>query len=122
MIIKSIKGCSYFQSLDQTKLCELMHPLKEGLNIPYSIAHAVLRPGTESLPHMLRNSSEVYFILEGGGMMFIDNESALVNTGQAIYIPPGSIQHIKNLGTDDLKFLCIVYPSWKKEDEVIVDM
>jgi mannose-6-phosphate isomerase-like protein (cupin superfamily) len=122
MIIKSIQGCSYIQSLDQTTICELMHPSKEGLNIPYSIAHAILRPETESLPHMLQNSSEVYFILEGGGMMYIDDESALVCTGQAIYIPPGSIQHIKNLGTNDLKFLCIVYPSWKKEDEVIVDM
>jgi mannose-6-phosphate isomerase-like protein (cupin superfamily) len=52
--------------------------------------------------------------------MHIDNESAAVKQGQAVYIPPGSKQYIQNMGTDDLKFLGIVHPMWRKEDEVIL--
>jgi mannose-6-phosphate isomerase-like protein (cupin superfamily) len=121
MLIKSIQSSPYFQASDQTTICELLHPARDGLDLPYSIAHAVLRPSAASLPHMLRESSEVYFILEGQGIMQIDGESASVERGQAIYIPPGSRQHIQNTGTDDLKFLCIVYPMWRKEDEQIFE-
>jgi mannose-6-phosphate isomerase-like protein (cupin superfamily) len=58
------------------------------LDLPYSIAHAILEPGAASLPHRLKTSSEVYFILEGEGEMHIDSEQAKVVTGQAILIPP----------------------------------
>ena len=120
MFIRSIHDCSYFQAFDLTTLYELLHPARDRLELPYSIAHAVLKPGKESLPHILKESSEVYFILEGQGIIHIDDESAYVGQGQAIYIPPGSRQHIKNTGAKDLKFLGIVHPMWRKEDEVIL--
>ena len=44
-------------------------------------------------------------------------KQAEVGTGQAILIPPGSWQHIRNTGRVDLKFLCIVHPMWRAEDE-----
>ena len=40
----------------------------------------------------------------------------------AIYIPPDSLQFIQNTGTNDLVFLCIVDPAWKKENETIYDI
>jgi mannose-6-phosphate isomerase-like protein (cupin superfamily) len=120
MFTKSIHYCSYFQALDHTTLCELLHPARDGLDIPYSIAHVVLKPGSASLPHLLKESSEVYYILEGLGVVHIDSESAKVSPGQVVYIPPGSKQHIQNVGTNDLKFLCIVHPMWRKENEVVL--
>lgn len=119
MFVKSVQEGNYFLAFDHTTLCEFIHPARDGVALPYSIAHAVLKPGTASLPHLLKESSEVYFILEGRGVMHINNESATVVQGQAVYIPPGSKQYIKNTGTDDLKFLAIVHPMWKKEDEVV---
>ena len=120
MFIKSVQEGHHFQAFDHTTLCELIHPARDGLALPYSIAHAVLKPGTASLPHFLKESSEVYFILEGQGEMHIDNESAAVVQGQAVYIPLGSKQYIQNIGTDDLKFLGIVHPVWRKEDEEVL--
>jgi len=117
MIIKDIERCSRFKAMDETLLCELLHPARDGPDVPYSIAHAVLNPGVRSLPHRLKESSEVYYILEGQGMMHIDGESSPVMPGQAVYIPPGSWQHIQNTGATDLKFLCIVHPMWSAEDE-----
>jgi mannose-6-phosphate isomerase-like protein (cupin superfamily) len=117
MFIKDLAKCQYFKAFDNTNLCELLHPDRDGLDIPYSIAHARLEPGVASLPHRLKTSSEVYFILEGEGEMHIDSKKAEVRTGQAIFIPPGSLQHIRNTGRVDLKFLCIVHPMWRAEDE-----
>ncbi len=119
MLIKDMAKCQYFKASDGTNICELLHPGREMLDLPYSIAHAILETGAASLPHRLKTSSEVYFILEGEGEMHIDSEQAEVGTGQAVLIPPGSWQHIRNTGKVDLKFLCIVHPMWHAEDEEV---
>ena len=117
MIIKDLADCRYFRAMDNTLLCELLHPEREGLDLPYSIAHAVLQPGETSIPHSLKTSVEVYFILEGEGEMHIDCETSPVRAGQAVLIPPGSWQHICNSGGSALKILCLVSPGWRAEDE-----
>lgn len=119
MIIKDLSNCRYMTAADNTTLCELLHPAREGLDLSFSIAHAVLQPGVTSLPHRLKTSSEVYFILEGKGEMHIDSEKAAVRAGQAILIPPGSWQYIRNTGDMSLKFICIVDPFWRAEDEEV---
>lgn len=122
MLIRDIKNCNYFKALDKTILCELLHPdrEREDLKIDYSIAHAVLKAGEASLVHKLKTSVEVYYILEGKGIMHIDDETEEVQPGQVIYIPQNSKQHIENTGNEELKFLAIVYPTWRAEDEELV--
>ena len=120
MLIKALQNCNEFIAGDNTILRELLHPDKMDLKLRYSLAHAVVKPAETSLWHKLKTSSEVYYILEGEGIMYIDNESKQVYAGQTIYIPPNAKQRIKNTGKSDLKFLCIVDPAWKKEDEEIV--
>jgi mannose-6-phosphate isomerase-like protein (cupin superfamily) len=120
MIVRDIRKCSCFKATDNTTLCELLHPDREGLNLPYSLAYAVLKPGTASLPHMLKGASEVYYILQGRGRMHVEDESADVRAGQAVYIPPGSRQLVQNSGIEDLKFLCIVHPVWRKDNEEVL--
>jgi mannose-6-phosphate isomerase-like protein (cupin superfamily) len=62
----------------------------------------------------------VYYIMEGEGIMHINEETAKVHPVAAIYIPPRSRQFIFNTGKTDLIFLCIVYPAWRREDEEII--
>ena len=119
MLISDLKNCNEFIAGDGTVLRELLHPEKSDLNLRYSLAHAVVKPGLESQPHYMK-TSEVYYILEGEGIMNIEGESSAVKGGQAIYIPPHAVQSIKNTGATDLKFLCIVDPAWRVEDEVIL--
>ncbi|HAM39621.1 MAG: mannose-6-phosphate isomerase [Elusimicrobia bacterium RIFOXYC2_FULL_34_12] len=118
MFIKDLKDCEEFIAGDNTILRELLHPDKADLQLRYSLAHAVLKPGKTSQPHKLK-TSEVYYILEGKGEMHIGKESKEVKSGQVVYIPPNIKQYIKNSGDSDLKFLCIVDPAWRKEDEEI---
>lgn len=120
MFKKDLKECEEIIAGDNTILKELLNPLKEDISIRYSLAHARLKPGQVSLAHRLK-SSEVYYILEGQGEMYIDDEKENVSKGQAIYIPPNGVQRIKNTGTVDLTFLCIVDPAWKPEDEEVLE-
>jgi mannose-6-phosphate isomerase-like protein (cupin superfamily) len=109
MLIKDIGTCEYFKAVDNTTLCELLHPAKEDkdLEIRYSIAHAIVKPGETTLPYRLKTSAEVYYLLEGEGI-------------KAIYIHPNSKQYVQNTGNSDLSFLRIAYPMWRMEDEEVL--
>ena len=119
MFIRDLKDCEEFRAGDNSILRELLHPDKAEIAINYSLAHAIIKPGRTSLPHKLK-TTEVYYILEGEGLMHINEEKQRVYPGHAIYIPPNSLQFIQNTGKKDLIFLCIVDPAWKKEDELLL--
>jgi mannose-6-phosphate isomerase-like protein (cupin superfamily) len=53
--------------------------------------------------------------------MHIDDETAVVASGQAVYIPPDAVQFIENPGPGNLAFLCIVDPAWRPEDEAVLE-
>ncbi len=118
MFVKNLQDCEEFIAGDDSLLRELLHPDKTDLAIRYSLAHAVVKPGQTSKPHKLK-TSEVYYILEGEGIMHINQEFERVTPGQVIYIPPNSRQYIRNTGSSELKFLCIVDPAWRHEDEEV---
>jgi mannose-6-phosphate isomerase-like protein (cupin superfamily) len=118
MFVVSLLKCQEFVAGDRTRLRELLHPAKQSLSIHYSLAHARLAPGEVSLKHRLR-TSEVYYILEGQGRVYVNDEACMVGPGDCVYIPPEASQHIESLGPDELAFLCIVDPAWKFEDEII---
>jgi mannose-6-phosphate isomerase-like protein (cupin superfamily) len=119
MIIKSLDKTAGFKAGDASSLRELLHPAKESLAIGYSLARAEVGPGVKTLPHRLK-SAEVYVIIEGRGQMHIGGEQAEVGSGDAVYIPPGSIQYIENTGAAALVFLCIVDPAWRAADEEVL--
>jgi mannose-6-phosphate isomerase-like protein (cupin superfamily) len=120
MFLKHVKDCEEVIAGDDSILRELLHPEKADLQIRYSLAHAKVPPGQAIKPHRLE-TSEVYYIMAGHGLMYIDEESFKVGSECAVYIPPGAMQYIENTGDSDLVFLCIVDPAWRKEDEEVFD-
>jgi len=116
--IKRLRECGEFVSGDGCRLRELLNANTENSAFRYSLAYAVVSAGQKTAPHRIR-TSEVYYILEGQGLMHIEAETAEVKAGDAVDIPPRSLQYIENTGLDDLIFLCIVDPAWRKEDEEI---
>jgi mannose-6-phosphate isomerase-like protein (cupin superfamily) len=119
MFIRELKDCEEFIAGDNCTLREILHPDKEKLAIRYSLAHAIVKPGDTTWKHRLR-TSEVYYILEGEGLMHIENETAPVRPGSTVYIPPMATQSITNSGNRDLKFICVVDPAWRKENEEVL--
>jgi mannose-6-phosphate isomerase-like protein (cupin superfamily) len=121
MIIRDITDSSHERVLDHSLLCELLHPDKVAgaQELDCSIAHAIIPPGESTLPHLLKKSTELYYILKGLGEMHIDKETAPVAPGQIILIPPQARQWIRNTGKENLVFLCIVSPKWQVGDEIL---
>lgn len=120
MFLKRLEDCREFTAGDGSILRELLRPEKADLQIRYSLAHAKVAAGQKTGPHRLK-SCEVYYITAGSGLMHIDDRTFAVGPESAIYIPPGAKQYIENTGGSDLKFLCIVDPAWRAEDEEILE-
>lgn len=119
MIVRDISTCPHERVIDRSVLCELLHPDKVpgAEDLGCSIAHAIVPAGEATLPHSLKKSTELYYILSGFGEMHIGDEQAAVREGQIVLIPPGARQYIRNTGSAGLVFLCIVAPKWEAGDE-----
>lgn len=120
MLIQKLLDCPEFIAGDGTRLRELLHPDKQPLDLRYSLAHAIVPVGQTSTPHAL-TTSEVYYILQGQGQMYINDDQQPVESGDAVYIPPRARQYISNTGDQPLVFICIVDPAWRPEDETVYD-
>jgi mannose-6-phosphate isomerase-like protein (cupin superfamily) len=115
-----LNECRDFLAGDRTILRELLHPAKASASVGYSLAHGKLTAGSRSKRHRLA-SSEVYYFVTGKGRFWIGAESATVETGAMVYVPPGAEQWLENTGTTVLEFLCLVDPAWRAADEEVLE-
>jgi len=118
MLIRSLADTAGIKAGDGSFLQELLRPSDKSPAIRYSLARAEVGPGQSTLPHRL-NGAEVYYVLEGRGLMHVGEDTAEIGPGQAVYIPPGQVQFIENAGAGRLAFLCIVDPAWTPADEEV---
>lgn len=119
MLIKNQTNSTKIIGNEGAIIYDVLNPKHVENRIHYSIAYVILSHGKSTLLHMMK-TSEVYCILEGKGILHIDNESSNVQVGDVIFVPPNSKQYVENIGSHDLKFLCIVDPAWKKDDEILL--
>ena len=81
-----------------------------------SIAKATVKPGMVTENHLLSDTDEWYYILEGMGEMYLNSQSiGEVQRGETVHIPKNTPQFIKNTGTEDLVSLCFCTPAFKME-------
>jgi mannose-6-phosphate isomerase-like protein (cupin superfamily) len=119
MLIKRLRDCAEIEARDQSRLREIVNPNTEESDVSYSLAWAQVQPGEQTLRHAL-DCWEVYYILTGTGIMHINEETSAVNKNDTVFIPPHTVQSIKNTGRVPLEFLCIVNPPWRPDKEHIV--
>lgn len=122
MRIKSLMNSKKVVAGDGTHLRELINAHNdEGFAGRYSLAEAILLPGKASKRHRL-NSSELYYVVAGAAIMHIDDETARIEEGDCVDIPPGAVQWVDNReGSEPFVYLCIVDPAWRPEDEEILE-
>ena len=118
MIIKKIEDIKAFEGNEGTKIKQIISPRETNNAIRYSIAHCTINSGKSSMPHTMK-TSEMYYILQGEGIMHIDSEKRQVNQNDLIFVPPMSKQYLENNGKMDLVVLCVVDPAWRQEDEIL---
>jgi mannose-6-phosphate isomerase-like protein (cupin superfamily) len=84
-----------------------------------TLADARLPRGRGTTPHRHLKTEEIYYILDGEGLMQLGDQTREVGPGDAIAIPPGTVHRITNTGGGLLKFLCCCAPGYEHEDTVL---
>ena len=112
--IKSIQGD------EGTKIKQYFHPQNTLNGINYSMAQFTLEPGKKSKFHKM-SSSEIYYILDGTGNLKINEDVYHLEKDDSAYVPANSKQFIENTGSINLRFLCIVEPAWKADDQILLE-
>ena len=79
-----------------------------------SLAEATIAMGNATERHYHKVSEEFYFLLEGEGVMELDGETRVMQSGDAVVIPAGAWHQIT--ATSDLRFLCCCAPPYSHED------
>ena len=120
MFVTNLKDCREFVAGDHTVLRELLHPARSSAQIGYSLAYGQVMAGKRSKRHRLV-SAEVYYFISGEGCFWIEEQSAVVEAGSVVYVPPAATQWVENRGSTTLEFLCLVNPAWKVEDEEVLE-
>jgi mannose-6-phosphate isomerase-like protein (cupin superfamily) len=95
-----------------------VNPDTDNVNVDYSLAWAQVESGEKTARHTL-DCWEIYYILNGSGNMYIDDEKRVVGKNDTVFIPPHAVQCIENTGRESLEFLCIVSPPWQQDKEHI---
>ena len=83
----------------------IAYPFFEGIaNFDFAFRKRTLKPGS-SIGYHLQESDEVYYILDGNGVMQMNGDSFRVTAGDAVLTRPGSSHGLKPAGDKDLTLL-----------------
>lgn len=115
MEVRNPTAAQPFVTKDGSTIRELLGLPTSALVRNQSLAEATLAPGQATERHYHGDSEEVYFLLEGGGVMEIDGDSREVGAGDAILIPPGA-RHTLRAGAEGARLLCCCAPPYRHED------
>jgi mannose-6-phosphate isomerase-like protein (cupin superfamily) len=118
MDIANLEQVSAFITKDGSEIRELLAHRNSCIR-NQTLAEARLPAGGETTPHHHLKTEEIYFILEGRGIMHVGAESRSVGPGDAIAIPPGARHQIVNPGGGTLRFLCCCAPGYEHDDTVL---
>ena len=118
MNTKEIENIDAFSGHEGTQIRQIFSPEDTGNTTQYSLAHCTINPGNSSKPHTMK-TSEIFYILQGSGIMHVGTEQKEITKNETIFVPPMFKQFIENNGDIDLIALCIVDPAWRQEDEVM---
>jgi len=87
-----------------------------------SIARARVEPGVATRLHSLHETIERYVILEGRGIVEVDDGAPqTVGPLDVVLIPEGTSQRIENTGDTDLVFLCVCTPRFEQRNYIALD-
>ena len=120
MSVKEDSKIEFIEGSEGAKIKQYFHPHNTLNGISYSIAQFSLEIGKKTKLHKIK-SSEIYYILEGEGKLKIDDQMFNLKINDSAYVPPNSKQFIENRGSVKLRFLCIVEPAWKADDDEILE-
>ncbi len=118
MDVQNIDNVPAFITKDGSEIRELL-AYRNSCIRNQTLAEARLPVGGSTTPHRHLKTEEIYYILEGVGLMQVGDESQQIGPGDAVAIPPGAKHQITNVGTVPMKFLCCCAPGYEHEDTLL---
>jgi mannose-6-phosphate isomerase-like protein (cupin superfamily) len=100
--------------------------LREVIALPgVSMAHVIMDKGNASLPHEHNGMAEIYFIIQGEGVLYHGEEATAVSSDACVVIPPKTRHMLKNSNRRTLEHLVFAVPPFNAVDvhltEAMVD-
>lgn len=120
MDVVNRNGVTAFATKDGSTIREILAPRNSSI-ARQSLAEALLPPGQSTEAHIHPLTEEIYYILDGCGLMQAAGDRREVVPGDGIAIPPGTPHQIRNTGAVDLVFLCCCVPAYEHDDTVMVE-
>lgn len=109
-----------FITKDKSEIREILSP-RNSIIKSQSLAEARVLPNEMTEEHYHIQTEEIYYILQGNGLMIIDGEKQEVKEFDGIAIPPRAKHKILNIGDVDLIILCCCVPAYEHDDTVITE-
>ncbi len=103
-----------FEAKDGSEIRELLKSESEKMSLAEATVHE------ETKLHFHKTSDEVYYILEGGGVMEIEGERREVSEGDVVFISSKKKHRICTGKSEKVRFLCLCAPPYSDEDTVMV--
>lgn len=118
----TVVGSETLKEFFTEEQCFIAEIYNEPSDRSHSLARTRVKPGVTTSWHLLKGTSEIYYILEGTGHVEVgDNLIQSVTAGDSVCIPADTRQRITNTGTVDLLFLCVCKPAFDPACYVPID-
>lgn len=105
-----------YRTKDGSSIRELAHPQNlPGLGM--SLAEAVVEAGEETIPHLHTAFDELYYCLEGEGVLVVDGESFPFLPGECYLMPRGAVHFLQ--AATRLRLLCACSPAYTHEQTIM---
>ena len=108
-----------YMTLDASSISEIFHPDRLP-GLPCSLAEATVEPGGRTLPHVHRDTHEIYYFLEGSGTLHSGGKTLPAVPGRAILLPPDT-PHYVIAGEEGMRFLCFCTPGYRHDRTVLLE-
>lgn len=109
-----------YRTLDGSLIQELVRPEIQGAR-NLSVALATVAGGQSTLAHIHGLSEEVYYVLEGAGVLYLDAVAREIGPGEAHLIPAGVEHKVVAVGPGHLRILCLCAPAYQHDDTTLTE-
>lgn len=82
--------------------------------IDFRISHYA--PAAYVAEHVHQVQEQIYYVIQGEGILTLDDAKHLMNPNDYVYVPPGVRHSFTNTGISGLVFFVITTPSLDKEE------
>ena len=111
-LVKRVEDYKPFKAVDGSDVVEVIG-MKTTKTKEVSIAYATVKPKQKTILHK-HDFTEVYIILKGKGIIYLNNESRPISKYDNILIPAKTWHQVENTGKTDLKIICICVPAFSE--------